>query len=116
MKLRVLLLNRISTITEAPSGDVTTLGYDSAGRVLSENRVGARAYTSSYSYDSRGNRATAVRTEAGVASHNGTYTYDNAGRLTQCVDSTTGLTEIYTWNNDGTLASSPGPGYTRRFE
>ena len=36
----------------------------------------------------------------------------------QVSDSATGLTEIYTWNNDGTLASSPGPagsGYSLLF-
>ncbi len=47
--------------------------------------------------------------------HNGSYSYDGAGRLDQCIDSATGLNEIYTWNADGTLASMPGPGYTREF-
>ena len=65
---------------------------------------------------SSGNRLTAVRTENGVTSHNGTYSYDDSGRLTQCVDTATGLTETYTWNNDNTLASSPATGYTRRYE
>ncbi len=51
----------------------------------------------------------------GVTVHNGTYSYDGAGRLDQCIDSTTGLTEIYAWNADSTLASMPGPGYTREF-
>ncbi len=45
--------------------------------------------------------------------HRGTYTYDGAGRLIQVVDAATNTTETYVWNADGTLASFPGPGYTR---
>ena len=54
--------------------------------------------------------------EGAVTSHSGTYSYDDASRLTQCVDTATGLTEFYTWNADSTLSSYPGPGYTRRLE
>ena len=32
------------------------------------------------------------------------------------MDTATGLTELYTWNADPTLASYPGPGHTRRLE
>ena len=32
------------------------------------------------------------------------------------VFSATSLTEVYTWNDDGTLASAPGSGYTKLFE
>ena len=32
------------------------------------------------------------------------------------VDAATNTTETYVWNADGTLASFPGPGYTRRLE
>ena len=42
--------------------------------------------------------------------------YDGAGRLNQVVDAATNTTENYVWNTDGTLASFPGPGYTRRLE
>ncbi|MCL6476492.1 MAG: hypothetical protein K6U75_15745 [Firmicutes bacterium] len=49
-------------------------------------------------------------------SHRGTYTYDGAGRLIQVVDAATNTTETYVWNADGTLASFPGPGYTRLLE
>ena len=52
----------------------------------------------------------------GITVHNGAYTYDAAGRLSQVVDAATSLTEVYTWNNDGTLASAPGSGYTKLFE
>ena len=107
---------RITQIVEQPSGDTTSFTYDDSGRILSENRTGTKPYTSCYTYDSRGNRLTAVRAENGVTSHNGTYTYDDSGRLTQCVDTATGITETYAWNNDNTLASSPGGGYTRLYE
>jgi hypothetical protein len=42
--------------------------------------------------------------------------YDGAGRLNQVVDAATNTTETYVWNADGTLASFPGPGYTRLLE
>jgi len=50
-----------------------------------------------------------------VVVHNGSYSYDGGGRLAQVVDSATNQTEVYVWNGDGTLASAPGPGYTRGF-
>ena len=48
--------------------------------------------------------------------HRGTHTVDGAGRLIQVVDAATNTTETYVWNADGTLASFPGPGYTRLLE
>ncbi|HLH78951.1 MAG TPA: hypothetical protein VKV29_01570 [Chthonomonas sp.] len=51
----------------------------------------------------------------GVVVHNGSYSYDGGGRLAQVVDGATNQTEVYGWNGDGTLASAPGPGYTRGF-
>jgi YD repeat-containing protein len=108
--------SRLTQVTESPSGAVTTYQYDGAGRLLSESRMNERPYSGVYTYEARGLRATAMRDENGVVSHNGTYSYDDSGRLTQCVDSATGLTELYTWNPDSTLASYPGPGYTRRLE
>jgi YD repeat-containing protein len=58
----------------------------------------------------------------GVVVHNGSYSYDGGGRLAQVVDGATNQTEVYGWNEgegvgleDGTLASAPGPGYTRGF-
>ncbi|MDH4389243.1 MAG: hypothetical protein QE269_11025 [Fimbriimonas sp.] len=105
---------RLGGVTEN-NGSATSYGYDFAGRLLSENRTGTNPYASTYSYTNRGQRATAFRSENGVASHNGTYTYDDAGRLTNVADTVTasGLGGSYTWNNDSTLASYPGPGYTR---
>ena len=99
------------------NGSATSYGYDFAGRLLSENRTGTNPYASTYSYTNRGQRATAFRSENGVASHNGTYTYDDAGRLTTVADTVTasGLGGNYTWNADSTLASYPGPGYTRKL-
>ncbi len=106
---------RLSQTVEGPQSATTTYGYDAFGRLLSENRSGVSPYVSTYTYESRGLRATAFRSENGVASHNGTYTYDNAGRLTSVADTVTasGLAGSYSWNADGTLASMPGPGYTR---
>jgi YD repeat-containing protein len=103
-------------ITEQPSGDITTFGYDDAGRMLSEARIGARPYSGEYQYNSRGLRTWARRIENGVTSHDGTYSYDDAGRLTQVVDAATQATELYAWNADDTLASYPGPGYARLLD
>ncbi len=47
--------------------------------------------------------------------HDGAYSYDNGGRLSQVIDCATNLTEEYTWNADNTLATMPGPSYTREF-
>lgn len=50
--------------------------------------------------------------------HDASYTYDNAGRLTAVADTATGSTldGSYTWHADGSLASYPGPGYTRTLQ
>ena len=107
--------NRITSITELPSGDVTSFGYDNADNLLSETRTGTKPYSGTYTYDKTNRRKTALVVTNGTTTHNGTYTYDGAGRLTQVVDSATRLTEVYTWNADGTLATSPGSGYTKVF-
>ena len=111
--------NRVTQITEQPSGDVTVFTYDGANNLLSETRTGVKPYSGVYTYDMSNRRKTAFVITNGVTTHHGTYTYDGAGRLSQVVDSATSLTEIYTWNNDGTLASSPGPagsGYSLLFD
>ncbi len=96
------------------TGRIFTIAYQ-YGNLLSEVRTGARSYSGTYTYDTSGKRLTAVVATNGVTTHNGTYTYDGAGRLITVVDTATSTTESYVWNNDGTLASSPGPGYTRNF-
>ncbi|AIE83720.1 DUF6531 domain-containing protein [Fimbriimonas ginsengisoli] len=106
----------ISQITEQPSGAVTSFSYDSYGRLTQETRTGTSIYQGSYTYNSHGQIQTAVRSENGVTSHNGAYTYSAAGYLTQVVDSATSTTENYTWYHDATLASFPGPGYTRELD
>ena len=107
---------QLSRIVESPSGDVTTYSYDGAGNMLNEARTGQASYSGAYTYWSDGNRKTAdVINNLGQTVHNGAYSYDGAGRLDQCIDSATGLTEIYTWNADTTLATMPASGYTREF-
>ena len=107
---------RVTRINESPSKAVTTYRYDGAGRLLREERTVNRPYLGEYQYDASGNRTFARRVENGVETHRGTYTYDGAGRLIQVVDAATNTTETYVWNADGTLASFPGPGYTRLLE
>jgi YD repeat-containing protein len=109
--------NWLETITEQPSGDVTTFDYDGLGNLLSEVRTGTKPYSGTYTYYADNQRKTAVVITNGVTTHNGTYTYNGAGWLIQCVDTSTTptTTEVYTWNNDGTLASAPGSGYTKLF-
>lgn len=110
---------RLSQVQETGGGGsaTTSYSYDPANRLLTENRTGANPYASTYTYNSRGLRATGFRSENGVVSHDGTYTYDDAGRLTNVADAAPGstLNGAYTWNDDGTLASYPGPGYTRNL-
>jgi hypothetical protein len=83
----------------------------------SRNRTGANPYASTYTYNSRGLRATAFRSEGGVTSHDGTYTYDNASRLSTVTQPGV-TTENYTWWADGTLKSLPGQtsSYTRKLD
>ena len=98
---------------------MTNFSYDGANNLLSETRTGTKPYSGTYTYDMSNRRKTALVITNGVTTHNGTYTCDGAGRLSQVVDSATGLMEVYTWNNDGSLASSPGPagsGYSLLFD
>lgn len=103
--------SRLTQAVESPNAATTTYAYDNANRLTSEDRTGVNAYLSDYTYDSRGLRATAFRSEGGVTSHDGTYTYDAASRLTQVVEEADGPTsyENYTWNNDSTLAYAGAP-------
>lgn len=111
-------VGRLQTVTESPTAATITFGYDDAGRILTEARTGANPYSSTYTYNNRGLRATVSRLDNGVQVHNGTYTYDNTGRLTTVADSVSGsnLAGTYTWNADSTLASYPGPGYRRKLD
>ena len=106
----------VTQITEEPSGAVTTFTYDSRGRCTHETRTGTNPYTGVYTYNAIGQILSAVRSENGVVSHNGAYTYSGAGLLTLCDDSATGINESYTWYNDGSLATFPGPSYTRQLD
>ena len=92
----------------------SSLRIASAGRLLSENRTGTNPYVSTYSYTNRGQRATAFRSEKGVASHNGTYSYDAAGRLTNVADTVSGslLNGNYSWDSGSQLVGLPGSGYS----
>ncbi len=66
-----------------PNGTQATTTYDQAGRVATiENRQGAAAVVSSYSYayDGNGNRTEQVETNGGPAEST-TYAYDDADRL-----------------------------------
>ena len=97
---------------------MTQFTYDGANNLLSETRTGTKPYSGAYTYDRSNRRKTARVITNGITTHNGAYSYDGAGRLSQVVDSATGLTEVYTWNPDGTMASSPGPagsGYSLLF-
>ena len=107
---------RLSSVAEGPTSATTSYTYDAAGRLLTENRTGANPYASTYTYNSRGLRATAFRSEGGVTSHDGTYTYDDASRLSTVTQPGV-ATENYTWWADGTLKSLPGnSGTTRNLE
>jgi YD repeat-containing protein len=115
-------LGRVVQVVEEPSGDTTVYQYDAVGNLLSEQRSGSRSYSGSYSYDGSHRRLSAKVVVNGVVVHNGSYSYDGGGRLAQVVDGATNQTEVYGWNEgegvgleDGTLASAPGPGYTRGF-
>jgi len=105
---------RLSSVVEGPTSATTSYTFDSSGRLLTENRTGGSPYASTYTYNSRGLRATGFRSESSTTSHDGTYTYDSAGRLTTVTQPSL-ATENYTWNADGTLASLPGSGYTRNL-
>ncbi|WP_155850522.1 RHS repeat protein [Chthonomonas calidirosea] len=104
---------RLVQVVEQPSGDVTVYQYDAVGNLLKEQRSGSRSYSGSYTYDPSNLRLSAQVVVNGVPVHMGSYSYDGGGRLVQVVDSATNTTEVYSWNATGTLASAPGPGYTR---
>lgn len=110
--------SRLTQAVESPTTATTTYAYDNANRLTSDDRTGANPYLSDYTYNSRGLRATAFRSEDGTTSHDGTYTYDDAARLTQVVEEASGsaVNEYYTWYDDGLLKTYPGPGYDRLLD
>ena len=59
------------------SGDLVAYGYDAAGQLTSEVRVGGVAYNHAYTYDNAGNRLT--KTIGGVTTTD--YHYDDANKL-----------------------------------
>ncbi len=106
---------RLTQFTEQPSGAVTSYSYDALGRLLREKRTVHQPYLDTYTYDSNGNRLTAMRSEGGTVLHQGVYSYNDSSCLVQVTDTAQAVTENYTWHDDGTLASYPGAGYTRRL-
>ncbi len=96
---------RLTKVIEQPNGGVTTYQYDSADRLLREERTIDRPYLSVYSYDAKGNRLTAFRSEGGIPSFNASYVYDDAGRLSQMTDVVSGQVTQFTWNRNQTIAS-----------
>jgi YD repeat-containing protein len=110
--------SRLTQAVESPTTATTSYVYDNANRLTSEDRTGANPYLSDYTYNSRGLRATAFRSENGTTSHSGVYTHDVASRLTQVVESATGtpVNEYYTWYHDDSLKTYPGPGYERLLD
>jgi YD repeat-containing protein len=106
--------SRLTQAVESPATATTTYVYDNANRLTSEDRTGASPYLSDYTYNSRGLRATAFRSEDGVTSHDGTYTYDDASRLNSV--SYGGSSEAFSWYADNTVKTYPGTGYDRLLD
>jgi len=79
------------------SGDVTTWTYDNANQLTVEQRSGGSGYTTTYTYDDVGNRATKVDSSGTT-----TYTYNAGNRLTLITDPSSNLT-TNTYDNNGNL-------------
>ena len=71
--------------------------YDAANQLTVEQRSGGSAYTTTYTYDNVGNRATKVDSTGTT-----TYTYNAGNRLTLITDPSSNLT-TNTYDNNGNL-------------
>lgn len=84
------------------TGQSTTYGYDTAGRLTSATQAGGTSPTTwTYTYDARGNRLTANTTGASTSSQ--TLTFNAANQVT-----TTG----HTFDGAGNLTADPSGTYT----
>ena len=128
-------LSRLAQVTGADAGPVT---YDTAGSVtsLTDGRTltydtnrqvtaladPAAGTTSSYGFDTRGNRTTGTTTSTGGAGAgqpgSATHTFDQANRLTTLTTSgapTSTATTSYTYDANGLRASATTGALTERF-
>ena len=74
------------------SGDRVTWRYDASSQLINENRSGANAFNTTFTYDPVGNRLS--RTQ-GISVD--TYVYDGADQLS----SVNGVKSIYTFDQNG---------------
>jgi RHS repeat-associated protein len=88
------------------NGDLVTWSYDEAYQLTREQRSGANAYDTTFTYDGVGNRLTQIASGATT-----TYSYDAANELTTSEDST-GLT-TFTYDAHGNTSLKVEPNGNR---
>jgi RHS repeat-associated protein len=87
--------------TAENDASVDAYGYDAKGRLVTQTRTGANAFTATHTYDAVGNR-----TQTTMNSTTTNFTYDNDDRL---LSDGVGA---YAWDANGNLVSRGTPGGT----
>jgi YD repeat-containing protein len=88
--------NRLAVIEL--DGSQVTYGYDPSYQLINEQRSGASAYNTTYTYDGAGNCLLKTDQVAGVT----TYTYDQANEQTM-ITPLSGVQTVLSYDSDGNL-------------
>ena len=86
--------NDVLTLVETPTYDKEMITN------LAVSGVDGRIYNFKYTYDTKGNIK-----RAWGSLYNSHYTYDDKNQLTKVIDSTNGITTLYTYDNRGNMVS-----------
>jgi RHS repeat-associated protein len=95
------LTGATASITD-PTGNVTSYGHDSLGRLSSQSTTGATACSNcvllTYTHNAAGNKISSTASYAGQTATTTTYAYDALSRITGYTPPTPTQSQTYAWN------------------